>query len=130
MALSALVVKICVKPEHREQFLEQMWADALGSEKSEPGCLMFNVVQDNADPNVLHLFEVYRDDEAVEAHKQSPHFLKWREATKDWLAAPLELARCTSVYPPAGAWKKRAASEPETTQTTRGGSPSSGAAGA
>jgi autoinducer 2-degrading protein len=105
--LSALVVKIHMKAEYREQFLEQMWADAIGSEKNEPGCLMFNIVQDNADPNVLHLFEVYRDDNAVEAHKKAAHVLKWLETTRDWLAAPLEVARCTTVYPPAGAWSKR-----------------------
>jgi (4S)-4-hydroxy-5-phosphonooxypentane-2,3-dione isomerase len=105
--LSALVVKIHMKVEYREQFLEQMWADAIGSEKNEPGCLMFNIVQDNADPNVLHLFEVYQDDKAVEAHKKAAHFLEWLETTRDWLAAPLEVARCTTVYPPAGAWSKR-----------------------
>jgi (4S)-4-hydroxy-5-phosphonooxypentane-2,3-dione isomerase len=107
--LRALVVKIRVKAEYRERFLEQMWADAVGSEKDEPGCLMFNVVRDGADPDVLHLFEVYEDDEAVETHKRAPHFLKWLETTKEWLAAPLEVARGTTVYPPAGAWKKRSA---------------------
>lgn len=107
MALSALVVKIRMKDAHREAFLEQMWADAMGSEQHEPGCLMFNVVRDHADPNVLYLFEVYRDDEAVEAHKKAPHFLEWLEATKDWLAAPLEVARGTVAYPPSEAWKKR-----------------------
>lgn len=109
MELSALVVKIRVKPEYREQFLEQMMADAHGSEKNEPGCLMFNVVRDSADPDVIHLFEVYLDDNAVEAHKVAPHFVKWKETTKDWLAEPLEVTRCTTVYPPAGAWKKRSA---------------------
>jgi (4S)-4-hydroxy-5-phosphonooxypentane-2,3-dione isomerase len=104
----ALVVKIRLKAEHREQFLEQMRADAIGSEQNEPGCLMFNVVQDNADPNVVHLFEVYQDDEAVEAHKRAPHFLKWLETTKGWVAE-LEVARGTTVYPPAGAWQKRRA---------------------
>lgn len=69
MPLRALVVKIRVKDEYREQFLEQMWADAHGSEQNEPGCLMFNVVQDNADPSVLHLFEVYQHDEAVDAQR-------------------------------------------------------------
>jgi autoinducer 2-degrading protein len=107
--LSALVVKIHVKPERREQFLEQMCADAIGSEKNEAGCLMFNVVQNSADPNVLHLFEVYEDDRAVEAHKRAPHFLKWLETTKDWLAAPLEISRGTTIYPPAGTWQKRSA---------------------
>jgi autoinducer 2-degrading protein len=106
---SALVVKLRMKAEYREQFLEQMLADAIGSETTEPGCLSFNVVRDNADPNVLHLFEVYQDDNAVEAHKRTPHFLKWLETTKEWLAGPIEVTRCTTVYPPARAWKKRPA---------------------
>ncbi len=107
--LSALVVKIQMKAEFREQFLKEMWADAIGSEKKEPGCLMFNIVSDNADPNTLYLFEVYKDDKAVEAHKKMPHFTKWLETTKDWLAAPLEITPCTTIYPPAHAWKKRPA---------------------
>jgi len=107
--LSALVVKIHMKAEFREQFIKEMWADAIGSEKKEPGCLMFNIVHDNADPNILYLFEVYKDDKAVEAHKKTPHFLKWLETTKDWLAAPLEITPCTTIYPPANAWKKRPA---------------------
>jgi len=107
--LSALVVKIQMKAEYREQFLKEMWADAIGSEKKEPGCMMFNITQDNADPNILYLFEVYKDDKAVEAHKKMPHFTKWLETTKNWLAAPLEITPCTTIYPPADAWKKRPA---------------------
>ncbi|HEX9024155.1 MAG TPA: hypothetical protein VF799_09975, partial [Geobacteraceae bacterium] len=49
--LSALVAKIHMKAEFREKFLKEMWADAIGSEKKEPGCLMFNITTDNADPN-------------------------------------------------------------------------------
>jgi autoinducer 2-degrading protein len=105
--LPALVVKIRVKPEYRERFLEAMWADAVGSEKNEPGCLMFNIVQDSADPGVLYLFEVYQDEKAMEAHKKAPHFLEWLQTTKEWLAAPLKVARCTTIYPPAPAWSKR-----------------------
>ncbi len=107
--LSALVVKIQMKPEFREQFLKEMWADAIGSEQKEPGCLMFNITQDKADPNTLYLFEVYKDDQAVEAHKKAPHFVKWLETTKTWLAAPLEIVPCTTIYPPADSWKKRPA---------------------
>jgi quinol monooxygenase YgiN len=109
MGLSALVVKIHMKAEFREQFLKEMWADAIGSEKIEPGCLMFNIVNDKADPNILYLFEVYKDDKAVEAHKKMPHFVKWLETTKNWLAAPLEIVPCSTIYPPADTWKKRPA---------------------
>jgi quinol monooxygenase YgiN len=107
--LSALVVKIHMKAEYREQFIKEMWADAIGSEKKEPGCLMFNIVNDKADPNILFLFEVYKDDKAVEAHMKMPHFVKWLETTKNWLAAPLEIMPSTTIYPPADAWEKRPA---------------------
>ena len=109
MGLSALVVKIHMKAEFREQFIKEMWADAIGSEKNEPGCLMFNIVNDKADPNILYLFEVYKDDKAVEVHKNMPHFVKWLETTKNWLAAPLEITPCKTIYPPADTWKKRPA---------------------
>jgi quinol monooxygenase YgiN len=109
MGLSALVVKIKMKAEFRERFLEEMRADAIGSERSEPDCLMFNIVHDKADPNTLYLFEVYKDDRAIDTHKTMPHFVKWLETTKDWLAAPLEIVPCTTVYPPAAGWAKRPA---------------------
>jgi quinol monooxygenase YgiN len=109
MGLSALVVKVHMKAEFREQFIKEMWADAIGSEKNEPGCLMFNIANDKADPNILYLFEVYKDDKAVEAHKNMPHFVKWLETTKNWLAAPLEITPCNTIYPPADTWEKRSA---------------------
>jgi len=108
-SLSALVVKVHIKAEFREQFMKEMLADAIGSEKIEPGCLMFNIVNDASDPNTLYLFEVYKDANAVEAHKKMPHFVKWLEKTKNWLAAPLEITPCNTIYPPASSWTKRPA---------------------
>jgi autoinducer 2-degrading protein len=107
--MSALVVKIQMKAEFRDQFIKEMLADAIGSEKVEQGCLMFNIVNDAADPNVLYLFEVYKDADAIEAHKKMPHFVKWLETTKDWLAAPLEIMPSNVIYPPMNAWEKRPA---------------------
>ncbi len=107
--MKALVVKLYVKPEHRGAFVEEMLKDAAGSEENEPGCLMFNVALDDAHPDVLHLFEVYRDGDDIEEHTKTPHFLRWVEATKDWQTRPHEIAVCTTLYPPDGAWRKRPA---------------------
>ena len=41
----ALWVKVRVKPEERERFLKAIEVDAIGSERDEPGCLRFNVLQ-------------------------------------------------------------------------------------
>jgi quinol monooxygenase YgiN len=108
-AVKVLAVQVFMKPEHREAFIEEMLKDAVGSEKNEPGCLMFNVAQDEADANVLHLFEVYADGDAVDAHTKTPHFLGWVEATKDWQTKPFAISKCTTLYPPDAAWKKRPA---------------------
>jgi quinol monooxygenase YgiN len=71
--------------------------------------MMFNIAQDDADSSVLHLFEVYRDDAAVEAHVAAPHFQRFAEATKDWHAKPFDVVTTTVLYPPLEFWKKRAA---------------------
>lgn len=107
--MKVLVVTVYIKPAHRKEFVEEMLKDAIGSEKTEAGCLMFNVVEDDADPNTLHLFEVYRDAEAVDAHMKTTHFQRWVEATKEWHAKPALVAKCTTLYPPDGAWQKRPA---------------------
>ncbi len=105
----AMWVKARVKPEQRQRFLEAIEHDALASERDEAGCVRFNVLQDAADPNVYYFYEVYADDAAVEAHRATPHYAKWR-AVADVLAAPTEAVRCTTVFPSAPAyWTKRPA---------------------
>ena len=50
------MVSIPVRPEHREEFLKGMIEmDARASLESEPGCLRFDVMKDESDPNVVLL---------------------------------------------------------------------------
>jgi hypothetical protein len=35
---------------------------------------LFNIVEDHADPNQLHRYEVYTSEQAFERHKQTPAF--------------------------------------------------------
>lgn len=95
----ALAARIQIKPEHRDEFIQAMLADAKGSVENEPGCLGFNIVQDADDPNRLHLFELYTDAAAFEAHKQTPHFKTWLETTANWLAAKPEMATGMTIFP-------------------------------
>ncbi len=81
-----LFVTINIKPEHREEYLAEMLLNAKGAREDEPGCLRFDVVQDSQDENTIHLYEVYTDEAAFQAHTSAPHFLRMRETTADWRA--------------------------------------------
>ena len=70
----ALIVEINIKPGFKDQFMASMLGDARGSNNDEPGCLRFDVLQDNEDENKIHLFEVYEDDAAVDAHRKRAAF--------------------------------------------------------
>jgi (4S)-4-hydroxy-5-phosphonooxypentane-2,3-dione isomerase len=94
----AIWVKVRVKPDMKEKFLKAIEHDALGSEKDEPGCLRFNVLQDEKDQNVYYFYEVYKDQAALEAHRAAPHYAVWRAAA-DSLDGPTEPVRCTPVFP-------------------------------
>ena len=102
----AIWVKVRVKAEARERFLAAIEADALGSERDEPGCLRFNVLQDAQEENVYYFYEVYRDEAALEAHRATPHFALWRAAVDTLDGAP-EATRCRTVFPAAEAYWTR-----------------------
>lgn len=101
----ALIVTIQIKSAHRGAFLESMIADARGSDNEEPGCLRFDVLQDNQDENRIYLYEVYRDEAALEAHQKTPHYIKWRDTVKDWFAAKLEFHMASPIYPADDTWR-------------------------
>lgn len=97
----AIWVKVRIKPEQRAQFLHAIEADALGSERDEPGCYRFNVLQDEQDQNVYYFYEVYEDEAALEKHRAMPHFASWRAAAAEVLDGPSQPTRCKTVFPAA-----------------------------
>ncbi|MFJ4454342.1 putative quinol monooxygenase [Pseudomonas sp. NPDC089392] len=70
----SLFIKTRVKPGCTEAFLTAITVNASASVATEPGCLVFDVSQDRVDPEVIYLYEIYRDDAAYEAHTQTAHF--------------------------------------------------------
>ncbi|MBI2217300.1 MAG: antibiotic biosynthesis monooxygenase [Candidatus Rokubacteria bacterium] len=103
----AMLVKVRIKPEQRKRFLEAIEVDALGSERDEPGCCRFNVLQDERDENVYYFYEVYEDQAALDAHRAMPHYAVWR-GVADTLDGPTEATRCRTVFPAERTyWAKR-----------------------
>ncbi len=99
----AIWVKVRIKPDKRQRFLDAIEVDALGSEKDEPGGLRFNVLQDAKDENTYYFFEVYKDQAALDAHRGMPHYKVWSDVA-DVLDGPTEATRCETVFPADGAY--------------------------
>ncbi len=87
-----------VRPERVEDFLAATQVNARAS-LAEPGVLRFDVIQDQADPAHVVLVEVYGDEEAPAAHKQTAHYATWRDAVAEMMTQPRESARYSAVFP-------------------------------
>ena len=92
-----VLVRIKVKASAREIFLEEMLLNSKGSLTNEKGCFQFDVSQDTADSNRIYLYEVYEDEKAFQAHLETSHYLRWREAVKDFLDEPSVSRRCVLI---------------------------------
>jgi autoinducer 2-degrading protein len=99
-----LHVTFQVKSEHVAEFLEMARYDAEHSQQ-ELGCLRFDVIQDRDDPNRFYFYEVYKDEAALQSHRQTAHFKLYFEKTQPWLAAPPERRFGKNVIPPDDAWR-------------------------
>ncbi|MCX7139330.1 MAG: putative quinol monooxygenase [Proteobacteria bacterium] len=53
---------------------------------AESGCHRFDVYQSSENPALFFLFEVYADQAALDLHRASPHYLKFRADTADWVS--------------------------------------------
>jgi len=92
-----------VKPEHAQQFLEATLENARQT-RTEPGNVRFDVLRGEDDGNRFFLYEVYRGKDDFVAHQQTAHYLRWREAVKDWMAQPRQGVRYESIFPAEADW--------------------------
>lgn len=68
-----------------QDFIEAMIENHKGS-VMEPGNLRFDVLQQSDDPSRFMIYEVFESEEAVRLHKETVHYLKWKDAVKDFMA--------------------------------------------
>lgn len=80
-------VYISIKPEKVEEFISATIQNHHESVK-EPGNLRFDFVQQADDKYRFMIYEAYESEEASAAHKNTPHYLKWRDEVKDYMAEP------------------------------------------
>src|SRR5208283_4398364 len=98
-------VHVQVQPEHIAEFIAVSCENS-ASTILEPGNLRFDVLQQADDPQRFILYEVYRDEDASKAHKQTAHYARWREVAEAWMAQPRRGVQYKSLFPVSeGQWK-------------------------
>ena len=80
-------VHLFVRAEHIEDFIK---ATSINHEASieEPQNLRFDVLQEPNDPSRFMLYEAYASEAGAAAHRQTQHYLTWRETVAPWMAEP------------------------------------------
>jgi autoinducer 2-degrading protein len=99
--MQVTLVHVHVKPEYVAAFIQATRANHEGSVR-EPGNLRFDVLQSAADPTHFVLYEAYASAEAVAAHKQTPHYLVWRDTVGPWMAEPRQGVAYVGLFPEPG----------------------------
>ena len=78
-------VDLVVIPSEMPKFLEAIKENGASAVK-EPGCREFNITVLANNPNHVFLYEVYDNEAALNAHRQTEHFKKYQAATANMIA--------------------------------------------
>lgn len=101
--MQIVLVHVHVKPDFVEAFKEASIENASHSLK-ESGIARFDVIQQADDPTKFILVEVYKTADAPAAHKQTAHYVRWRDAVAEMMAEPRQGIRHTNIFPSDENW--------------------------
>jgi quinol monooxygenase YgiN len=82
----------------REAEVASVFAKLIEESRKEPGCAMYVVHRHRTEPRKFFIYEQYKDDTALEAHRTSPHFLQYAKKELPKIADRVE----GNLYEPLG----------------------------
>jgi quinol monooxygenase YgiN len=68
-----------VPPENIAAFRPKM-AAMIEASRAEDGCEAYAYAEDVLEPGLMHVFELWRDEAALQAHFKTAHIAAWRAA--------------------------------------------------
>jgi (4S)-4-hydroxy-5-phosphonooxypentane-2,3-dione isomerase len=92
------IINVHVKPEYVEAFNTATLDNARNSIK-EPGITRFDVYHQIEDPTRFMLVEIYKNDDAVARHRETNHYMHWRDTVADMMAEPRSRNTYSIVFP-------------------------------
>jgi quinol monooxygenase YgiN len=78
-------VDLDIVPAERENYLAAIKENGAATAK-EPGCRRFDIMNLANDPNHFFLYEVYDNEAALKAHRETEHFKKYAATTSKMVA--------------------------------------------
>lgn len=99
--MQVTIVHVHVKTDYVAGFIE---ASRLNHEASvqEAGNCRFDILQSADDPTRFVLYEAYQSSDDAAAHKQTSHYLAWRDSVADWMAEPRQGIPYNGLFPERG----------------------------
>ncbi|MCU1523736.1 MAG: Antibiotic biosynthesis monooxygenase [Microbacteriaceae bacterium] len=76
---SALIARYYVIPGNAARVEDTLRKMAERVKADEPACLLYNANVDPENENLYCLYEVYENEDAVAAHRETPHFTEFIE---------------------------------------------------
>ena len=96
-------VHVNVKPEFVEAFKQATIENASNS-VNEAGIARFDVIQQMDDPTKFILVEVYKTEEAPAMHKETAHYVRWRDTVAEMMAEPRRGIKYENIFPDDANW--------------------------
>jgi autoinducer 2-degrading protein len=97
------IINAHVKDDNIDQF-RNATLDNAGHSIKEPGVIRFDVYQQTDDPSRFTLVEIYKTPDDPARHRETAHYLRWRDTVADMMAEPRTRNTYTVVFPPEDAW--------------------------
>jgi quinol monooxygenase YgiN len=92
------MAKLVIDPARLENYKIILKEEIETSYRIEPGVLTLYAVSEKENPNHITILEIYASTDAYKSHVQTPHFLKYKNATKDMVKS-LELIDANPLVP-------------------------------
>ena len=100
--MTYLYLKADIYPDlSKRDEVEAAYAELMRASLSEPGCLLYDLVVSEENPNVWHMFEKWESKSAWDEHMQTEHVAKIQLLEPQLIVAPTKLNFYTQVLSPA-----------------------------
>ena len=92
------LAKLVIDSAQLESYKAMLKEEIETSLRVEPGVITLYAVAEKNKPTHITILEIYADTAAYKSHIQTPHFIKYKEGTKDMVKS-LELVETDPLIP-------------------------------